>query len=42
VYYGSLTLARKGDEATAVRFTVLPDGSATNINTLPKQLVQRI
>jgi len=42
VYYGNLTLARKGDEATAVRFTVLPDGSATNINTLPRQLVQRI
>jgi hypothetical protein len=42
VYYGQVTLARKGDEATAARFTVLPDGSVGNINTLPKQLVQRI
>jgi hypothetical protein len=42
VYYGQLTLARKGDEATAARFTVLPDGSVTNVNTLPKTLVQRI
>ena len=42
VYYGSLTLARKGDEATLARFAVLPDGSATHINTLPKTLVQRI
>ena len=42
VYYGALTLARKGDEATAARFTVLPDGSVTNIHTLPRTLVQRI
>jgi hypothetical protein len=42
VYYGTVTLARKGDEATAVRFTVLPDGGVTNINTLPKTLVQRL
>ena len=42
IFYGALTLARKGDEATAARFTVLPDGSVANINTLPKSLVQRI
>ncbi|QAZ40654.1 hypothetical protein C1M51_15150 [Methylibium sp. Pch-M] len=42
VYYGTATLARKGDEATALRFTVLPDGSVNNINTLPKTLVQQI
>ena len=42
VFYGQLTLARKGDEATAVRFTVLPDGTVTNANTLPKKLVQRL
>ncbi|MBP6900912.1 MAG: hypothetical protein KBC73_12525 [Burkholderiaceae bacterium] len=42
VYYGTATVARKGDEATLVRFTVLPDGSTTNINTLPRQLVQRM
>jgi hypothetical protein len=42
VFYGQLTLARKGDEATAARFTVLPDGSVTNVNTLAKTLVQRL
>ncbi|WP_428414820.1 hypothetical protein [Methylibium sp.] len=42
VYYGTAQLARKGDEATALRFTVLPDGTVTNINTLPKTLVQPI
>jgi len=42
VFYGNVTLARKGDEATAVRFTVLPDGAVTNVNTLPKTLVQRL
>lgn len=41
VFYGPVALARKGDEATAVRFTVLPDGSVGNLNTLPKSLVQR-
>jgi hypothetical protein len=39
VYYGQVQLARKSDEATAVRFTVLPDGQVTNVNTLPKKLV---
>ena len=42
VFYGTLTLARKGDEATAARFTVLPDGSVGNVNTLAKKLVQRL
>ena len=42
VFYGQLSLARKGDEATAARFTVLPDGAVTNANTLPKKLVQRL
>jgi len=41
VFYGQLTLARKGDEATAARFTVLPDGSVAQVNTLAKSLVQR-
>jgi hypothetical protein len=41
-FYGQLTLARKGDEATAARFTVLPDGAVTGVNTLPKKLVQRL
>ncbi len=41
MFYGQVSLARKGDEATAARFTVLPDGSITGINTLAKTLVQR-
>lgn len=42
VFYGSLTLARKGDEATAVRFTTDRDGRVLTVNTLPKTLVERI
>ena len=42
VYYGSVTVARKGDEATAARFTVDRDGGVTNVNTLAKRLVERI
>jgi len=41
IFYGQFTLARKSDEATAVRFTLTPDGQVTNVNTLPKSLVQR-
>jgi hypothetical protein len=40
VYYGNVKLARKGDEATAVRFAVQPDGSVGGVNTLAKPLVQ--
>ncbi|WP_240668441.1 hypothetical protein [Piscinibacter defluvii] len=42
VFYGQARLARKGDEATAVRFTVRPDGGIVNVNTLAKSLVQRL
>lgn len=42
VYYGSVSLQRKGDEATAARFTVQRDGSVSSVNTLPKTLVERI
>jgi hypothetical protein len=42
VYYGQINLARKGEEGTLVRFTVLPDGTVVNVNTLPKSLVQRL
>jgi uncharacterized protein (DUF58 family) len=42
VFYGQVPLARKGDEATAARFTVLPDGTVTHVNTLPKSLVERL
>ena len=41
VYYGQTTLARQGDEATMARFTVRPDGTVANVNTLAKTLVQR-
>jgi hypothetical protein len=40
-YYGSVTLNRKGDEATAVRFTLDADGQVRDVNTLPKTLVER-
>lgn len=42
VYYGTVTLARKGDEATAVRFTVDRDGGVTGVNTLAKKLVEKV
>jgi hypothetical protein len=42
VFYGQQTLAHKGDEVTMVRFTVLPDGGVGNVNTLPKQLVNKV
>lgn len=41
VFYGALRLERKGDEATAARFTVRPDGGVADVNTLAKSLVQR-
>lgn len=42
VYYGSVTVARKGDEATAARFTVDRDGAVSNVNTLARRLVERL
>jgi hypothetical protein len=42
VYYGEVVLQRKGDETTAVRFTVDRDGLVTGVNTLAKTLVERI
>jgi hypothetical protein len=41
VYYGSLTLNRKGDEATAARFSLDAQGNVTDVNTLPKKIVER-
>lgn len=38
-YNASVNLPQKGDEVTAVRFTLLSDGSITGINQLQKQLV---
>ena len=42
VFYGTVNLPRKGDEATAVRFSVDRDGRITGVNTLAKTLVERI
>lgn len=42
VFYGRTTLQRKGDEATALRFTMRPDGRIADVNTLAKSLVQRL
>jgi hypothetical protein len=38
-YYGTVTLEKKGDEKTALRFKVGKDGDISDINFLPKQLV---
>lgn len=40
-FYGPVTLGRKGDEATALRFTLDPEGAITDVNTLPKTIVER-
>jgi hypothetical protein len=40
VYYGAVRLPAKGAERTAVRFTVTPEGNVSDINTLPKTIVQ--
>lgn len=42
VYYGSVTLEHVGDEQTAVRFRIAPDGTVAGINRLPKKLVTLI
>lgn len=38
-YYGERTLQNKGEEVTAVRFSVTKDGRVTDVNTIPKRLV---
>jgi len=40
IYYGSVTAEKVGEEKTAVRFTIAPDGSIRGINSLPKSLVK--
>lgn len=42
VFYAQQTLPSRGAEVTMVRFTVNPDGAVSNINTLPKKLVQQL
>lgn len=37
-WYGTLTLEKKGDEKTALRFRINEDGSVGGINHIPKQL----
>lgn len=40
VYYGTVKLEEAGDEKTALRFRIGRDGKVSDINFLPKQLVQ--
>ncbi len=40
VYYDTLTMEEKGEEQTAIRFTIDKDGNITNKNTLFKSLVK--
>ena len=42
VYYNTLTLTRKGDEQTAVRFTLDAAGEISEINTRPASLIQAV
>lgn len=39
VYYGDVTLVERGDEQTAVRFSVTSDGKVRNVNRLAKAIV---
>ena len=41
LYYETITLEKKDDEKTAVRFTVLGNGAVTNINHIAKSLVAK-
>ncbi len=38
MFYDTVELRGQGDELTAVRFTIQPDGDVTDINQLPKKL----
>lgn len=42
VFYGVQRLTRKGDERTAVRFTLDRDGRVTGVNTLARRIVERM
>jgi hypothetical protein len=39
VFYGDVLLRRQGDERTAVRFSVRPDGGFAEVNRLPRSIV---
>lgn len=40
IYYGTLKLEKKGDEKTAFRFRIAPDGQVSGLDFLPKPLVK--
>ena len=42
VFYGAVELAAKGSERTAARFTLDAEGNVTNVNTIPKTLVETL
>ncbi len=42
VFHGQQRLAKRGDEATLLRFRVLPDGAAGGVSKLPAKLVQSL
>lgn len=42
LHYATTTLKREGEERTAVRFTITPSGSVTDINNLPKSIVKGV
>ena len=41
VYYDTITLERKDEERTAVRFSIIGDGRVANINHVAKELVNK-
>ncbi|MES9853344.1 MAG: hypothetical protein ABW170_16120 [Candidatus Thiodiazotropha sp. L084R] len=40
LHYATLQLDRLGEEKTALRFNIAPDGQVFDINTLPKSIVE--
>ncbi|RJF95251.1 hypothetical protein [Noviherbaspirillum saxi] len=42
IFYGNIKLPSKGAERTTVRFTVDASGAVTDVNTLPKTIVQTL
>ncbi len=40
LFYATLELQRLGEEKTALRFSITPDGQVFGINTLPKSIVE--
>lgn len=40
LHYATTTLRREGEEKTAVRFTILPNGKVSEVNTLQRSLVK--